>query len=144
MLLSKILAVLAGVLALATSGLGFQQELAGPVAPDEALPDSLADVVGRVNADDFPSLQAAVDALGQTGGEVRLSAKVYVLDQPVVLSKRIRFQGVMDSKVRTSVTIIKASPKFEGDWLFVTSPIKAKDNEDLNRDIMFFDLNFYH
>jgi len=111
-----------------------------PRAPASAAPAG-APAPGRVNADDFPSLQAAVDALEKTGGEVRLSACTYILDKPVVLSQRIRFQGVMDSKVRASVTLIKSSPRFVGDWLFVTKATPAKVNEDLNRDIMFFDLD---
>ncbi|MGN6553752.1 MAG: right-handed parallel beta-helix repeat-containing protein [Verrucomicrobiota bacterium] len=98
-------------------------------------------IAGQVNADDFPSLQAAVDALGQTGGEVRLSAKTYLLHQPVRLKHRIRFQGIMDSKVRSSVTLITPAPDFKGDWLFETVPVPAKENADLNKDIFFFDLN---
>ena len=111
-----------------------------PPAPTLAAPAG-ASAPGRVNADDFPSLQTAVDALEKTGGEVRLSAKTYILDKPVELARRIRFQGVMDGKVRSPVTLIKSSPKFEGDWLFVTRTIPAKTNYDLNRDIMFFDLD---
>lgn len=96
---------------------------------------------GHVEADDFPTLQAAVDALGTTGGEVRLGAKTYWLHQPVRLKHRIRFQGVMDSKVRDSVTRIAAAPDFQGDWLFETVPVPAEKNADLNKDIFFFDLN---
>ena len=96
---------------------------------------------GRVNADDYPTLQAAVDALGDTGGEVRLSAKTYLLAKPVLLKHRVRFQGVMDSKVRSSVTRISAGPNFAGNWLFETVPVAAKVNADLNKDLFFFDLD---
>lgn len=97
--------------------------------------------VGRVNADDYPTLQAAVDALGETGGEVCLGAKTYLLSKTVMLKHRIRLQGVMDSKVRSSVTRISAAPDFKGEWLFETLPVPAKVNADLNKDIFFFDLN---
>lgn len=113
------------------SGVDAQQPSANPAAP----------LAGQVNADDFPSLQAAVDALGQTGGEVRLSANTYLLHQPVRLKNRIRFQGLMDSKVRSSVTLITVAPDFKGEWLFETVPVRAKQNADLNKDIFFFDLN---
>lgn len=98
-------------------------------------------VDGYVNADDYPTLQAAVEALGAAGGEVRLGAKTYFLQKPVLLKHRIRFQGVMDSKVRSSVTLITAAKDFEGEWLFETVPVPAKVNADLNKDIFFFDLN---
>jgi len=96
---------------------------------------------GRVNADDFPSLQAAVDALSDVGGEVKLSARTYILKQPVVLKNRIRFQGVMDSKDWRSVTKIQPAPDFTGEWLFVTKAVPAKGNPDLNLDLFFFDLD---
>jgi len=38
---------------------------------------------GVVNADDFESLQAAVDALAPAGGVVQLSSKTYALSQPL-------------------------------------------------------------
>ena len=104
---------------------------------------ALADVspAGRVRADDYPTLQAAVDALGEGGGEVLLSARNYQLKKTVLLRDRIRFQGVMDSKVRSSVTVIGVAPDFEGKWMFETLANPAKSNPDLNKDLFFFDLN---
>lgn len=101
----------------------------------------LPPVAGVVFADDYPSLQAAVDALGETGGEVRFGAKAYLLEKTVLVKHRIRFQGVMDSKVRNSVTRIGAAPNFKGEWLFETVPVPARANPDLNKDLFFFDLN---
>lgn len=98
-------------------------------------------VDGVINADDYPSLQAAVDALGDKGGRICLSARDYVLTEPVRIKARVCFQGVMDSKTRASVTKIESAPDFNGEWLFVTEPSSAVVNEDLNPDFFFFDLN---
>jgi hypothetical protein len=111
--------------------------------PQHPEPPPLPASAGRVDADDFASLQEAVDALGETGGEVRLSARRYVLHKPVRLKHRIRLQGVMDSKVRSSVTRIEVAPGFQGEWMFETVPVPAKANPDLNKDIFLFDLNLH-
>lgn len=114
-----------------------------PAAPTPVPPavPAVAPPSGRVKADDHPTLQAAVDALGEAGGEVLLGARNYPLKKTVLLRDRVRLQGVMDSKVMTSVTVITAAPDFEGEWMFETVPDPARSNPDLNKDIFLFDLN---
>ncbi|MEI7590926.1 MAG: right-handed parallel beta-helix repeat-containing protein, partial [Deltaproteobacteria bacterium] len=95
---------------------------------------------GIVHADDFPDMQAAVDALGDRGGVVELGAKTYELPKTVLLKHRISFRGVMDAKAAFPVTKIVPAKGFSGEWLFQTEATLAKTNPDLNADIGFFNL----
>lgn len=95
---------------------------------------------GIVHADDFATLQEAVDALGEAGGRIMLGGGVYTLDKPILLNRRVVFQGVMDAKVVHNSTKIMPSPSFQGDWLFETRAVPATVNPDLNADFGFYDL----
>jgi hypothetical protein len=94
-----------------------------------------------VAADDYPSLQAAINALGSAGGVVELSARRYTLTEPLKVTHRVRLQGIMDAKTANSVTSITADAGFKGEWMIETVPVPAKANADLNRDLLLFDLN---
>ncbi len=95
---------------------------------------------GIVQADEHPSLQSAVDALGSRGGVIQLSAKDYRITEPIRLRNRVVFQGVMDSKGRSAVTKILPASDFEGQWLFETVAQPASTNPELNGDFGFYDL----
>lgn len=110
----------------------FPQTLGGAPTPEQTS--------GIVHADDFASLQEAVDALGKAGGKVILGPGVYELHEPIRLDRRVVFQGVMDAKAMHSSTKIIPSDSFEGEWLFETTPIPASINPDLNANFGFYDL----
>ena len=59
-----------------------------PAAPKVRLPGAQPEI----NAVDFPSLQAALDALPTSGGVVRLPAGKFEIDRPLVIEReRINF-----------------------------------------------------
>lgn len=114
-----------------------------PAATEPAAPprSSLDLARGRVHADDYPDIQAAVDALGENGGVVMLGPRRYELQKPLKLRRKIVLQGVMDAKVARSSSVIAPARGFEGAWLIETDPLPARENHDLNPDFGFYDLN---
>lgn len=112
-----------------------------PIETERPAPTAEPAYAGRVSADDFPDLQAAVDALGPQGGKIELSAKRYELNKPLRLAGKIVLHGVMDAKIARSSTVLAPAKNFQGEWLIETTPSTARENADLNADLGFYDLN---
>lgn len=103
-------------------------------------PPPLFAAPGRIVADEYESLQAAVDSLGPEGGVVLLGPRTYELDEPLLIRRKVVLQGVMDAKVRFSSSKIAPSDSFRGEWLIKTVPQPANENPDLNADFGIYDL----
>ena len=96
---------------------------------------------GIVCADDFETLQEAIDAVGSVGGgTVEMSSKTYELSRPLEIDAKLALAGTIDAKIRKAATCIKPGPDFAGEALITTRPRLARDNPDLNSDICLRDL----
>ena len=101
---------------------------------------SVGSVKGHILADDFPSLQDAINALGDKGGTIYLSARTYKLHKPLRIRKKVVLAGALDAKTREPCTWLNPASDFTGDAIIETIPSPASENEHLNADIQIRDL----
>jgi len=97
-------------------------------------------IPGHLLADDFASLQDAIDALGDKGGTIYLSAKTYKLHNPLRIKKKVALVGALDAKTREPCTWLNPASDFVGNAMIETLPQPAIENEHLNPDIQLRDL----
>lgn len=97
--------------------------------------------LGHISAEEFPSLQDAVDSLGEHGGTVYLGARTYHLKEPLRLRGKVALVGAVTVSEGPPATWITPGSNFVGRAMITTVSQPSQARAHLTTDIHLRDLS---
>jgi len=97
--------------------------------------------LGHISAEEFPTLQDAVDSLAEHGGTVYLGARTYHIREPLRLRGKVALVGAVAVSSGQPATWIAPGSNFVGRTMITVDAQPSQSHEHLTADIHLRDLS---